>query len=111
MKNLLALYSSEGGYPLIITSNDECEYLQRKTVSVIMVDEGLCNDMTGDLVISGYSHLHALLVKKNSLKNLNSLRIDNAFALTNIVTEDGTYPNGAFYYVKNVTITSTLIYD
>ena len=95
---------------LIISSNSQCDLLANGW-SEITVNSGLCNDMTGDLLFFKDRCLKELVVKNNSLRNLNSLIIDNAFALTNIVTEDGTYPNGAFYYVKSVTIISTLIYD
>ena len=57
----------------------------------------------------GFDHLKKMILKKNSLKNLNSLVISNNKELTIIEIEDGDgYPDytGAFYYVKSVEISS-----
>ena len=67
-----------------------------------------------DLKICGFENLKKLIVKKNSLMNLNSLVISNNSELESIVIEDGdggwsrndSRNTGAFYYVKSVEITS-----
>ena len=69
---------------------------------------------SGNLVIENYPNLQLIVVKKNSLKNLNSLKIWNCEKLKSIETEDGDkweengvwYSNGAFYHIKNVIIES-----
>ena len=70
--------------------------------------------MTNDLTISYDLCLESVVIKKNSLKNLNSLVISNNPQLSSIVTEDGdggwsgndSRNTGAFYYVKSVEISS-----
>ena len=49
-----------------------------------------------------------MIVKKNSLKNLNSLKICNCEKLKTIETEDGDWKDGAFCSVENVIIESIL---
>ena len=68
----------------------------------------------GNLVIENYPNLEKIVVKNNSLKNLNSLKICNNEKLKTIEIEDGKewgedgewYNNGAFMNVKNVIIES-----
>ena len=75
------------------------------------------NGLIDDLVIENYPNLEKIIVKKNSLKNLNSLKICNNEKLKTIEVEDGEYwqedgewyNNGALFYVKNVTIESISI--
>ena len=95
--------------PLVITSDSDCERLLQNGWKSITVNEGLCNSMRGNLVISDNACLETIVIKKNSLKNLNSLVISNNPQLSSIVTEDGQgYPDytGVGYYVKNVEISS-----
>ena len=57
-------------------------------------------------MIENYPNLEKIVVKKNSLKNLNSLKICNNEKLKTIEIEDGGRDEGSFYYVKNVIIES-----
>ena len=83
--------------------------------SKITVNENVCNDFEGDFSISGFL-FKSLVVKKNSMKNLNSLTIKNNLRLESIVTEDGSggydgtdsRNTGAFYYVNSVIIRSLI---
>ena len=69
----------------------------------------------GNLDIHGYKNLEKIIVKKNSLRNLNVLRIHKCEKLKSIEVEDGErweksgkwFSNGSFYNVKNVQIEST----
>ena len=70
------------------------------------MNEGLCNSMRGNLSISDNPCLETIVIKKNSLKNLNSLVISNNPQLSNIVTEDGEWGTCAFENVKSVEISS-----
>ena len=72
----------------------------------MIVEEGFGNDYCSDLVIDNYPNLQSIVVKKNSLKNLNSLKICNCDKLKIIKTEDGGDGEGAFYNLKNVIIES-----
>ena len=95
--------------PLTITSNSDCNKLLQNGWKSITVNEGLCNSMTNNLTISYYPCLESIVLKKNSLKNLNSLVISNNTQLSSIVTEDGNWysdDGGTFYYVKSVEISS-----
>ena len=65
--------------------------------------------MKDDFVLSGYPHLEKIVVKKNSLQNLNSLKISNNELLKNIEIEDGSSfdDSGSFSNVKTVIIEGT----
>ena len=72
----------------------------------MIIEEGFGNDYYGNLVIENYPNLQSIVVKKNSLKNLNSLRICNCDKLKTIEIEDGEGWDGTFCYIKNVIIES-----
>ena len=59
------------------------------------------NNWKGDFVIDSFPNLEKIIMKKNSLQNLNLLKICNCERLKTIETEDGTLCN-----VKNVIIDS-----
>ena len=67
------------------------------------------NGLIDDLVIENYPNLEKIIVKKNSLKNLNSLKICNSDKLKTIEIEDGEQWKGAFSNVNNVIIESISI--
>ena len=62
------------------------------------------NELKNDFVIENYPNLEKIVVKKNSLQNLNSLKICNNEKLKTIEIE-----GDAFYFVKNVIIESISI--
>ena len=72
-----------------------------KDIEEMIIEEGFGNDYYGNLIIQNYPNLQSIVVKKNSLQNLNSLKICNCEKLKNIGIE-----SGAFYNVKNVIIES-----
>ena len=74
----------------------------------MIIEEEFGNDYYGNLVIENYPNLEKIVVKKNSLKNLNSLKICNNEKLKIIEIEDNDWnrDNGVFYNVKNVIIES-----
>ena len=84
---------------------------KRMSVSELVIEEGCGNELKIDLKICGFENLKKLIVKKDSLKNLNSLVISNNSELESIVTEDGIFLGlsiGAFWNVKSVEISSIL---
>ena len=91
------------GFELMSLLNDS---ERRMNVNELVIEEGCGNELKIDLKICGLENLKKLIVKKNSLMNLNSLVISNNSELESIVTEDGDYKTGAFYYVKSVEISS-----
>ena len=82
-----------------------------KEVTNLVITKDVCNDMKGDVVIEGLHCLKSILVKRNSMMNLNRLKICNCAMLETIETEDGsgwdreieTY-YAAFENVKSVEI-------
>ena len=68
----------------------------------MIIEEEFGNNYYGNLVIENYPNLEKIVVKKYSLKNLNSLKICNNEKLTTIEIENGDICN-----VKNVIIEST----
>ena len=99
------------GNELMSLLNDE---EKKKNVSELVIEEGCGNELKIDLKICGFENLKKLIVKKNSLKYLNSLVISNNEELESIVTEDGdggwsgndSSNTGVGYYVKSVEISS-----
>ena len=62
---------------------------RRVNVSELVIEEGCGNELKEDLKICKLDHLKKLTVKRNSLKNLNSLVITNNSELESIEIEDG----------------------
>ena len=59
----------------------------------MIIEEEFGNDYYGNLVIENYPNLEKIVVKKNSLKNLNSLKICNNEKLKTIEIKDGGFGN------------------
>ena len=74
-------------------------------IEELVIGEDCGNDLKYFQLI-GFGHLKKLIVKKNSLKNLNSLVISNNNELKNIEIEDGELNSGAFFNVKIVSLSS-----
>ena len=79
-----------------------------KDIQEMIIEEEFGNDYYGNLVIQNCPNLQSIVVKKSSLKNLNSLKICNCEKLETIEIEDcdGWKENSAFYNMKNVIIQS-----
>ena len=76
-------------------------------LQTLEIGENCLNEVKDDLVIEDYPNLEHIFVKKNSLMNLNSLKICNNDKLKTIEIEDGErWKEGAFRNVKNVIIES-----
>ena len=67
----------------------------------MIIGEGCFNKVKDDLLIENYPNLEKIVVKKNSLMNLNSVKICNNEKLKTIEIE-----KNVFYNVKNVIIES-----
>ena len=98
------------GNELMSLLNDE---KKKKNVNELVIEEECGNELNADLKICGFDWLEKLIVKKNSLKNLNSLVISNNSELESIVTENGdggcideSKNTGFGYYVKSVELSS-----
>ena len=97
------------GDELISLLNDE---EKRLSVNELVIEEGCGNELKIDLKICGFENLKKLIVKENSLQNLNSLVISNNEELESIVTEDGEWDEenetwyAPFENVKSVEISS-----
>ena len=72
----------------------------------MIIEEEFGNDYYGNLVIENYPNLEKIVVKKNSLKNLNSLKICNNEKLKTIETENGERSDAAFVFIKKLSIES-----
>ena len=70
------------------------------------IEEQFGNDYYGNLVIEKYPHLEQIFVKKNSLQNLNSLKICNCETLKNIEITEYELCNNVCSYVKIIKIDS-----
>ena len=73
----------------------------------MIIDEKFGNNYYGNLVIKDYPNLQLIIMNKNSLNKLNSLKICNCEKLKSIEIEDGDWrEGGSFSNVKNVIIES-----
>ena len=72
-----------------------------KDIEEMIIEEEFGNDYYGNLIIQNYSNLQSIVMKKNSLNNLNSLKICNCKKLKTIVIK-----NWALQNIKNVIIES-----
>ena len=97
----LGIRSCSAAQSLTVSSDSDCEKLHQDRWKSITVNEGLCNSMRGNLSISNYPCLQSIVLKRNTLKYLNSFVISNNPQLNSIVTKDS-----ALYYVQSVTISS-----
>ena len=70
----------------------------------MIIEKEFGNDYYGNLVIENYPNLQSIVVKKNSLNNLNSLKICNCEKLKTIEIDEL-----AFQYVNSVVIESISI--
>ena len=83
-------------------------------INEIVIEEGCGNELETNVMICGYKNLKKIVIKKNCMKNLNSLTISNNSILESIEIEDGNSEKnnndsksiGACYKVKNVEISS-----
>ena len=67
------------GSPLVIQNDNDCYKLNQSGWSSIVVNEGLCNSMTGSLSFSNNTCLQYIYIKEYSLKNINSLLLSISF--------------------------------
>ena len=50
---------------------------RKRLLKNLIIHENSLNNMNGELILSDFNNLDKIIVKKNSLKNLNSLKISN----------------------------------
>ena len=97
-----------GNLPLNLRIEEEsdCVKLNNNEWKSIYIASGLCNSMRGDFHIENYANLVYIIVKPESLMNLNSLIISNNPLLYSIATNNNynNNPVGAFHNVKTVEI-------
>ena len=89
------------GSPLVIQNNNNCYKLNQSGWSSIIVNEGLCNSMTGSLSISNNTCLQYIYIQRSSLKNINSLSISSLPELEWFITE-----SDSFYEITSLTLSS-----
>ena len=77
-----------------------------KDIQEMIIKSEFGNDYFGNLIIQNYPNLQSIIVKNESLRDLNSLKICNCEKLKTIEVEDGDLYEGAFSNVKNVIIES-----
>ena len=91
----------------IAIKNEEDNLKIHDLIIELVIGENCLNGWEDDLIIDNYPNLQSIVVKKNSLQNLNSLKICNYEKLKTIETENGgRWGEGAFWNVKNVIIES-----
>ena len=71
----------------------------------MVIEEEFGNDYYGDLIIKNYPNLQSIIVKNNSLKNLNSLKICNCERLKIIKIEDN-----ALLFSSDISIKSNTLF-
>ncbi len=107
----LGIRSCSAAQSLTVSSDSDCEKLHQDRWTSITVNSGRCNSMRGNLSISNYPCLQSIVLKRNTLKYLNSFVISNNPQLTTLTIEDGTYYSNTNIesvsaFVNNVEISS-----
>ena len=74
----------------------------------MIIGEGCFNELKDDLVIENYPNLEKIVVKKNSLKNLKSLKICNCEKLNTIEIEDNAFENVQNLIIESI---SKILFD
>ena len=111
------VYSNEELKSLHVTIHNSNDWRQlHKMVGVIEIAENACNDMKDDLVISGFANLRSIVVKKDAMMSLKSLKICDCDVLEKIIVEGGSgwidaICHAPFINVKSVIITSKIEFD
>ena len=75
-----------------------------KDVEEMIIEEEFGNDYYGNLIIQNYPNLQSIVVKKNSLMNLNSLKICNCDKLKNIKIENGCLNKAMSFELKGILV-------
>ena len=70
----------------------------------MIIEEGFGNDYYGNLIIKNYPNLQSIIVKKNSLRYLKSLKICNCEKLKTIEIEDGVFYNTKIMIIESISI-------
>ena len=89
------------GSPLVIENEDDCYKLNQSGWSSIVVNEGLCDSMTGSLSISNNTCLQYIYIQVGSLKYINSLSISSLPELEWFIVE-----SNSFYTITSLTLES-----
>ena len=89
------------GSPLVIQNEDDCYKLNQSGWSSIVVNEGLCDSMTGSLPISNNNCLQYIYIQYGSLKYLNSFSISSLPELDFFIVE-----SNSFYTITSLTLES-----
>ena len=70
----------------------------------MIIGEGCFNNVKDDLVIENYPNLEKIVVKKDSLKNLKSLKICNNEKLKTIEIKNNTSNNTEKVVIESISI-------
>ena len=62
---------------LIVTNDTQCSSILQTHWSRIVINEGMCNNMTNHLSLSNYSNLQSIGIWANTLNSIQSLTISN----------------------------------
>ena len=78
---------------LEVTTEEDCELLNINinTWKTITINDNLCNDITGELIIQNSVVLESITIGKNSLKKVSALTIKNNNKLTSISIGDNSF--------------------
>ena len=75
-----------------------------KEIEEMIIKRNFGNDYYGNLIIQNYPNLQSIIVKKNSLKNLNSLKICNCEKLKTIEIEDWSFKNVKKVIIESISV-------
>ena len=89
------------GSPLVIQNDNDCYKLNQSGWSSIVVNEGLCNSLTGSLSISNNTCLQYIYIQSGSLQNIIFLSLSSLPELEWFITEFG-----SFRETTNLTLSS-----
>lgn len=89
-------------------------YNLKDTISELIIEENCCNNIKSEINLCNFTCLERILIKKNSLRLVKTLKICNNPKLQSIEIEDGIVENRmfkecSFYHVNDVEFISMVI--
>ena len=91
--NYSFFYTTSLSLSSMIIKFDYFTFSYLPSLQEMIIGKGCFNEVKNDLVIENYPNLEKIIVKENSLKNLNSLKICNNEKLKIIEIEEGCFMN------------------
>ena len=96
----------------VMLKNIDNDRIVHSLIHELVIEEGCGNDYEGDVLLCGFDNLERVVVKKNSFRNVNSIKISDNCVLKIIDTDSDEWDiDSVFCCVKSIVIESMMIDD